>query len=208
MQQDTTATEGTKIGVHVFPITSVPTHSNDPLLSGEDRLKLNELIELCTNLSQRVLNLRKRNFKTKTSQATEITKLKERVKKLGKERRVKNSQAQKIIQEKEVDMAEKMLYYRSPLLLPGNSIIIANVVVSTTEVTTDNYELAIRLQAEEQGELTVEEKSRLFVELMNKRMKHFSRLRAEEQRRKPPTKAQKRNTMSTYLKNMDGYKHN
>ncbi|GJY18860.1 hypothetical protein Tco_0390351 [Tanacetum coccineum] len=33
----------------------VPTHSNDPLLSGEDRLKLNELMELCTNLSQRVL---------------------------------------------------------------------------------------------------------------------------------------------------------
>ncbi|GJU16283.1 hypothetical protein Tco_1144249 [Tanacetum coccineum] len=43
---------------------------------------------------------------------------------------------------------------------------------------------------------------------MNKRKKHFTRLRAEEQRRKPPTKAQKRNTMSTYLKNMAGYKHN
>ncbi|GJW23814.1 hypothetical protein Tco_0034436 [Tanacetum coccineum] len=66
-----------------------------------------------------------------------------------------------------------------------------------------DYELA-----EEQGELTIEEKSRLFVELMNKRKKHFARLRAEEQRRKPPTKAQKRNTMSTYLKNMAGYKHN
>ncbi|GKB58217.1 hypothetical protein Tco_0914403 [Tanacetum coccineum] len=65
-----------------------------------------------------------------------------------------------------------------------------------------DYELAARLQVEEQGELTIEEKSRLFVELMNKRKKHFARLRAEEQRRKPPTKAQKINTMSTYLKNM------
>ncbi|GKG40789.1 hypothetical protein Tco_0470001, partial [Tanacetum coccineum] len=54
----------------------VPTHSNDPLLSGEDRLKLNELMELCTNLSQRVLDLEN----TKTSQA----KLKEKVKKLKK----------------------------------------------------------------------------------------------------------------------------
>ncbi|GJR04036.1 hypothetical protein Tco_0527020 [Tanacetum coccineum] len=62
----------------------VPTHSNDPLLSGEDRLKLNELMELCTNLSQRVLDLEN----TKTSQAAEITKLKERVKKL--ERRNKS----------------------------------------------------------------------------------------------------------------------
>ncbi|GJS22310.1 hypothetical protein Tco_0450942 [Tanacetum coccineum] len=63
-------------------------------------------------------------------------------------------------------------------------------------------------EAEEQGELTIEEKSRLFVELMNKRKKHFARLRAEAHRRKPPTKAQKRNTMSTYLKNMARYKHN
>ncbi|GJS70273.1 hypothetical protein Tco_0703114 [Tanacetum coccineum] len=43
---------------------------------------------------------------------------------------------------------------------------------------------------------------------MNKRKKHFARLRTEAQRRKPPTKAQKRNTMSTYLKYMAGYKHN
>ncbi|GJU36398.1 hypothetical protein Tco_1184752 [Tanacetum coccineum] len=33
-------------------------------------------------------------------------------------------------------------------------------------------------------------------------------LRAEEKRRMPPTKAQKRNQMSTYIKNMGGYKHN
>ncbi|GKB95547.1 hypothetical protein Tco_0981684 [Tanacetum coccineum] len=43
---------------------------------------------------------------------------------------------------------------------------------------------------------------------MNKRKKHFAKLRAEEKRRKPPTKAQKRNLMSTYLKNMGGYKYN
>ncbi|GJY08098.1 hypothetical protein Tco_0375152 [Tanacetum coccineum] len=49
--------------------------SNDPLLargntlrSGEDSLKLNELMELCTNLQQRVLDLET----TKTTQANEI----------------------------------------------------------------------------------------------------------------------------------------
>nr|GEU37237.1 putative ribonuclease H-like domain-containing protein [Tanacetum cinerariifolium] len=46
---------------------------------------------------------------------------------------------------------------------------------------------------EEQGELTIKEKSRFFVELMDKRKKHFAKLRSEEKRRKPPTKAQKRN---------------
>ncbi|GJU26086.1 hypothetical protein Tco_1164707 [Tanacetum coccineum] len=56
-------------------------------------------------------------------------------------------------------------------------------------------------------EKTIEERSRLFVELMNRRKKHFAKLRLEEIRRKPPTKAQKRNKMSTYLKNMVGYKH-
>ncbi|GJS44106.1 hypothetical protein Tco_0569149 [Tanacetum coccineum] len=42
---------------------------------------------------------------------------------------------------------------------------------------------------------------------MDKRKKHFAKLRAEEIRRKPPTKAQKRNQMCTYLKNMANYKH-
>ncbi|GJR65961.1 hypothetical protein Tco_0012026 [Tanacetum coccineum] len=63
-------------------------------------------------------------------------------------------------------------------------------------------------EVEEQGELTIEEKSRLFVELMNKRKKHFARLVHESKEEKSPTKAQKRNIMSTYLKNMAGYKHN
>ncbi|GJS07880.1 hypothetical protein Tco_0364676 [Tanacetum coccineum] len=42
---------------------------------------------------------------------------------------------------------------------------------------------------------------------MDKRKKHFAKLRAEEIRRKSPTKAQKRNQMYTYLKNMANYKH-
>ncbi|GKB95548.1 hypothetical protein Tco_0981685, partial [Tanacetum coccineum] len=36
---------------------SMPTHSNDPLLSGEDRLKLTDLMNMCTKLSERVLDL-------------------------------------------------------------------------------------------------------------------------------------------------------
>ncbi|GJQ98017.1 hypothetical protein Tco_0009156 [Tanacetum coccineum] len=59
----------------------------DPLLargntlrSGEDSMKLKELIEFCTKLQQRVLDLEN----TKTAQAQEITSLKLRVKKLEK----------------------------------------------------------------------------------------------------------------------------
>ncbi|GJU52317.1 hypothetical protein Tco_1226031 [Tanacetum coccineum] len=63
--------------------------SNDSLLargntlrSDEDRLKLNELMELCTNLQNKVLDLEK----TKTTQANEIASLRRRVKKLEKKR--------------------------------------------------------------------------------------------------------------------------
>ncbi|GJR71084.1 hypothetical protein Tco_0083449 [Tanacetum coccineum] len=42
---------------------------------------------------------------------------------------------------------------------------------------------------------------------MNKRKKHFAKPRAKKIIRKPPTKVQKRNQMSTYLRNMPGYNH-
>nr|GEY78612.1 hypothetical protein [Tanacetum cinerariifolium] len=51
--------------------------------SGEARLKLKELMKLCTKLSDRVLDLEK----TKTAQAKEIVDLKKRVKKLERKRR-------------------------------------------------------------------------------------------------------------------------
>ncbi|GJY67864.1 hypothetical protein Tco_0470846 [Tanacetum coccineum] len=78
---------------------------------------------------------------------------------------------------------------------------------NTQAMMEADYELAQRLQAEEHGELTIEERSRLFVELMDKTKKHFSKLRAEKIRRKSQTKAQKRNQISTNLRNMAGYKH-
>ncbi|GJU68497.1 hypothetical protein Tco_1254756 [Tanacetum coccineum] len=69
---------------------SVSKHSNDSLLargnilqSDEDRLKLDELMTLCTNLQNRVLDLEK----TKTTQHNEIASLKRRVKKLEKKNR-------------------------------------------------------------------------------------------------------------------------
>ncbi|GKF75691.1 hypothetical protein Tco_0225135, partial [Tanacetum coccineum] len=43
---------------------------------------------------------------------------------------------------------------------------------------------------------------------MEKRRKHFAALKAQEKRNRPPTKTQKRNQMSIYLKHMGGYKHN
>ncbi|GKD46366.1 hypothetical protein Tco_1271011 [Tanacetum coccineum] len=66
-----------------------------------------------------------------------------------------------------------------------------------------DYQMAQQMQAEEQEKLSIEEKSKLFVQLLEARKKQFATIRAKEIRNKPPTKAQKRNKMSTYLKNID-----
>ncbi|GJY26363.1 hypothetical protein Tco_0401089 [Tanacetum coccineum] len=69
-------------------------------------------------------------------------------------------------------------------------------------------QLAAKLQAEEQEQFSIEEKSRMLVEMIAERKKFFVAKRAAKQRSKPPTKNQIRNRMCTYLKNMGEYKHN
>ncbi|GJV84321.1 hypothetical protein Tco_1524219, partial [Tanacetum coccineum] len=239
-------------------VESVP---NDPLLSCEDRLKLNELMELYTTLSQRVLDLENTN----TSSATKITKLKERVKKLERrnkkitdidadeevtlidETQEKNDdnlmfdigvldeqevEVEKVVSTAEVTIAsattttvdeltlaqtlieikvakpnavttaatttttvakdkgkEKMVEPEKPLKKKDQILIDEEIAQRLQEELQAELEEEERLQAQEQEELTIEERSKMFVELMDKIKKHFARLKAEEQRRKPPTKA-------------------
>ncbi|GJZ98190.1 hypothetical protein Tco_0670643 [Tanacetum coccineum] len=255
---------------------NVTTHSNDPQLSGEDRLKLNKLMELCTTLSQRVLDLEN----TKASQAAEITKLKERVKKLerrnksrtpglkrlrkvGRTARIESSEdeglgdqedaskqgrkivdidadkekveIEKVVSTVEVTTASATTPTIDELTLAQTLIkikvakpkaVITAATTTTTDVTRpkargvvvqEPKELQAELEEEERLARQKEEDANI-VEWDNVQAmmdanyelakKHFVRLRAEEQRRKPPTKAQNRNTMSTYLKNIAGYKQN
>ncbi|GJY37650.1 putative reverse transcriptase domain-containing protein [Tanacetum coccineum] len=59
-----------------------------------------------------------------------------------------------------------------------------------------DYQLAQRLQAQEQEELTDEEKARLFVQFLEQRRKHFAAKRVEEKRNRPPTRAQQRSIIA------------
>ncbi|GKC49381.1 hypothetical protein Tco_1072126 [Tanacetum coccineum] len=213
---------------------NVPTHSNDPLLSGEDRLKLEELMALCTNLQNRVLDLEH----TKTIQALEINNLKRRVKKLEKKQRSRTHRLRRLYKGKKIhdidadeditlenvhdedmfdtdvfndkevfagqDMAEKEVSTADLVTTAGEVVTTANVEVSivsptaatitTVELTLaktlaelksarpktkgdkveTDYELAQRLQVEEHEELTIEEKSKLSQQLLEKRRKHFA----------------------------------
>ncbi|GJY76810.1 hypothetical protein Tco_0481926 [Tanacetum coccineum] len=272
--------------------------SNDPLLaigntlrSGQDSLKLNELMELCTNLQQRVLDLET----TKTTQANEIATgeevfvveqsgnvVEEVVDVIDAASTIPVSAA--IITDVEITLAQALAELKSakpkadkvviqepeqgtttttpttiihvpkPPQDKGKGIMIEEPVVEQVKpmkrleqmrldeelafklqaeeeeeerlarekaqqieeanIAWDDvqakveadYQLAQRLQAQEQEELTDEEKARLFVQFLEQRRKHFAAKRAEEKRNRPPTRAQQRNIMCTYLKNMEGWK--
>ncbi|GJZ92082.1 hypothetical protein Tco_0664147 [Tanacetum coccineum] len=208
---------------------NVSKTSNDPLLargntlqSCEDCLKLNELMELCTNLQQRVLDLET----TKTTQANKIASLKRRVKKLERRNKSRTHRLKRL--------------YR----VDGDEVIVENVDAAATTTKTDvevtlAQELAelkcvkpmavkdkskgimieeavvLKLKLiiswlkdcnQEQEELTDEEKARLFVQFLEQIRKHFAAKKAEEKRNRSPTRAQQRSIMCTYLKNMEGWK--
>ncbi|GKE63506.1 hypothetical protein Tco_1513873, partial [Tanacetum coccineum] len=77
------------------------------------------------------------------------------------------------------------------------------------QVRMDAYILlAERLQQEEREQFTIEEKSIMLVDMIIERKRFFDAQRAAKQRSKPPTKAQMRNKMCTYLKNQSGYNYN
>ncbi|GJU11959.1 hypothetical protein Tco_1134355 [Tanacetum coccineum] len=216
---------------------SVPTPSNDPPLSGEDSMQLSELMILCTNLQKQVLDLEKakdaqakeiadlkKRGRSDNEEMFDINDLHsdevnvdmpvgEKQEQSAKEREVDTS-----VEDIDENLARSLQAQLEAELIEEERLARkkkeeANIALieswdNTQAMMEADFELAQRLQTEEQGEITIEERSRLFVELMNKRKKHFAKLRAEEKRRKPPTKAQKRNQMSTYLKNMGRYKHN
>ncbi|GJW70873.1 ribonuclease H-like domain-containing protein, partial [Tanacetum coccineum] len=68
--------------------------------------------------------------------------------------------------------------------------------------------LAEILQQEERKQFTIKEKSRMLMEMIVERKRFFAGQRAKQIRNKPPTKAQLRNKMVTYLKHMGKYTHN
>nr|GEW76748.1 putative ribonuclease H-like domain-containing protein [Tanacetum cinerariifolium] len=67
---------------------NLPSPSNDPLPSGEDSLKLKELMDLCTNLSNKVLELESMVINIKSTYQERIEKLEGRVERLEEENRV------------------------------------------------------------------------------------------------------------------------
>ncbi|GKA35701.1 hypothetical protein Tco_0722192, partial [Tanacetum coccineum] len=102
---------------------------------------------------------------------------------------------------REVVMVQKSKMVTSSLLS------VQLVVVAYKEAMEDkdetDYELAQRLQAEEQEELTIKEKSKLFQQLLEKMRKHFAAKREKERINRPPTKARQMSIMVNTFVDMD-----
>ncbi|GJR53863.1 uncharacterized mitochondrial protein-like protein [Tanacetum coccineum] len=111
--------------------------SNDPLIargntlqSGEDRLKLEELMALCTTLQSRVLALET----TKTTQATKYTSLKKRVKKLERKNKSRThglKRLYRVSSSRRVESSEDEG-------LDGDDVIVESVDVDKTAEETRN----------------------------------------------------------------------
>ncbi|GJS73621.1 hypothetical protein Tco_0706462 [Tanacetum coccineum] len=163
---------------------SLSKQSNDPPLSrvntlgsGEDRLKLKELMDLCTKLFDRVLALET----TKTAQAKEIASLKKRVKKLERKRKSKTPGMKRLFKigtTEEITLAQALAELRSAkpkVVLQAEEEEQARLArekakkVKEANISWDNVQamieadrlLAERLQAREQEELTDAKKARL-----------------------------------------------
>ncbi|GJR71054.1 hypothetical protein Tco_0083419 [Tanacetum coccineum] len=174
----------------------------------ENVSKLKELMELCTNLQNRVIDLEN----IKTTQAQKITSSKDytRLGMCGDDLMFDSD----VLDDEEVfagqDMAEKEVSTTDPVTTVGEVVTIADELTlaqTLIEIKTAKPKVKGVVIAREQEGLTIEERAKLFQQLLEKRRKHFAAKRAEEQRNKPPTKAQQKKTMITYLKNMEGWKH-
>nr|GEZ94528.1 xylulose kinase-1 [Tanacetum cinerariifolium] len=122
----------------------------------------------------RVLDLEK----TKTTQQNETDSLKRRVKKLEKRNRSRTHKLKKLYK---VGLTARVESSGDEESLGEDA--------PKQERRIDAIDLAERLQAQEQEELSDAEKAKLFQQLLKKRRKHFTAKRAEEKRNKPPTQA-------------------
>ncbi|GKE12593.1 hypothetical protein Tco_1416144, partial [Tanacetum coccineum] len=136
---------------------------------------------------------------TKTTQALEIDSLKRRVKKLEKKQRSRTHGLRRLYK---AGLSARVVSSEDEDITLEN---VHDEDMFDTCVFNDE-EVFVGQDMAEKEELTIEEKSKLFQQLLEKRRKHFAAKRAEERRNRSPTKAQQRSIMCTYLKNMAGWK--
>ncbi|GJX30179.1 uncharacterized mitochondrial protein-like protein, partial [Tanacetum coccineum] len=233
------------------PILGVNTLGSD-----EERIELKELIDMCTKLSNKVLDLENGRYGHDISTAEVTTAIipsdvdvsaaspirpvddltTDDITLAETLMKIKNNKGKGIMQEPEkpvkvkgkdqikydadvaqrlqAELDEEARLEREREEEASNVTLIEEWDSIEARIDVD-AQLAKRFQAKEREQMSVEEQARLLMEFVavrkkffGVRKKFFGAKRAEEQRNKPPTKAEQRKKMYTYMKHMAGYKDN
>ncbi|GKA61446.1 hypothetical protein Tco_0760853 [Tanacetum coccineum] len=188
---------------------------------------ISDLEKTNTTQQNEIDSLKKRVKKLEKKRSSRTHKLK-RLYKFGLIARVESSSNEEDLDDADNEMFDVNVLNGDEVFVAGQNenvveevvdVAQVSIVATTITITTEEITLAQalealktskpsseRLQAQEQEELSDAEKATLFQQLLEKRRKHFAAKRAEEKRNKPPTQAQQRKIMCTYLKNMEEYK--
>nr|GEY81494.1 hypothetical protein [Tanacetum cinerariifolium] len=180
----------------------LPLPSHDPLPSGEDSLKLKELMDLCTNLSNKVLDLESKVIHIKSTYKAKFEQLESKVERLEEENRVlKELNALSEAYNLDLDNQEKVLSMldvndEEPAGLEEVLEVVTAAKLITKVVT--NAGVDVKAASVQDTPITTVEAAKVIDEFLNQ----------ERKERKPLTEAQARRNMIVYLKNMAGYKMN
>nr|GFB83429.1 hypothetical protein [Tanacetum cinerariifolium] len=200
------------------PQHMLPSPSNDPFLSANDSMKLKEWIDLCTHLSNKVMELESEVIDIKSTYKDRIEKLKGRVDKLEEEN--KGRIIADIDKDVKINLEEAQAkLYKIDLEHPKKE------VVTTAEATKVSVPRRRREPKSLKGQTQIEQdktfarqlKAELNADInwnvVMEQVKRSERLnnavmKYQALKRKPLTEAQARKNMIIYLKNMAGFKMN
>ncbi|GJU74071.1 putative ribonuclease H-like domain-containing protein [Tanacetum coccineum] len=134
--QEDAETQGSTRSTKQFILNDPPLLRVNTLGSGEDIVKLNELMEICTKLSDRVLALEN----IKTAQDLEIINLKKRVKKLEKKKKARTPQLKRRLFKgrniAESDQDEEISFVQEDAETQGRYDHDIDVTTASTPITT------------------------------------------------------------------------
>nr|GEX54798.1 hypothetical protein [Tanacetum cinerariifolium] len=118
----------------------VPTPSNDPLPSGEDRMQLKELMDLCTNLSNKVLDLENKVIEMKSSHKAKIEELESKMEKLEEEN-MSLTKELKILSMQDVDVQSERIDFGVKKVAEEMVEVMKIAKIIVDEVSTASSEL-------------------------------------------------------------------
>nr|GEV70895.1 reverse transcriptase domain-containing protein [Tanacetum cinerariifolium] len=187
------------------PKSTIPSPSNDQI-PDVDSLKFQELMDLCTRLSNKVLDLESEVIDIKSSSTDKIEKLEDRVHKLEEENRTlkeKSFKSAKIDAVVSVEDKEESFKQRR------------KIVVTTAEPTTTAAQVPKASAPRRKRGVVIQDLKEttssviVHIEQVKKsERKNNAMMRYQALKRKPLTEAQERKNMMIYLKNMVGFKMN